>query len=223
MLSIFAIRGLTYTLGKMTGSTRHGWRFGARWRSVRRSVTTPTGLSHKATPAQGVDQRSSIPKRVATWRQGVRLALPIRLFATIHGCQLWRVNAMHDRSRARGMCHGQHHAERTVFGGGCRHVRHSDLRVCRLYRRTDGGPYTRISGKEDEAFDIKMAMLTTWCSPSPSSSYGDLGLKGFGPRILNPGRRLLRNSLCVRFHGREQWVGVRRFDRQYPWYNMTLV
>ena len=72
MLSIFIIpAGLTYTLGRMTGSPGHGWAvFAAMYRPVRCRVRNPVlgrGSSASA-DSRSRTERHRIPRPAATWR-----------------------------------------------------------------------------------------------------------------------------------------------------------
>jgi K+-transporting ATPase ATPase A chain len=72
MVLIFAIpSGLTYTLGRMTGSQRHGW---AVWAAMAFlflvAVTTVYWAEGRGNPLlAGADQQVSIYNRAETWKE----------------------------------------------------------------------------------------------------------------------------------------------------------
>ena len=159
MLGIFAISaGLTYTLGRMTGSQKHGWAVFAAmavlffagvivayWAEARGNPLLPEQIRRLARAAPGGNMEG---KEV---RFGIANSALFATATTDASCGA--VNAMHDSftpARRAGPAL-QHHAVRDDFRR-CRrgHVRHSDLRGARsFYCRINGRAHARISRQED--------------------------------------------------------------------------
>ncbi len=161
MLSIFAIpAGLTYTLGRMTGSPRHGW---AVWAAMALlfvcGVTAAYWAEAKGNPLlHGVDQHASAMQPGGNMEgKEVRFGIAnSALFATITtDASCGANNSQHDsyNSARRNGAAGQHHAQRDRFWrSGRRPLRHPDLRRAGgLYRRTHGRAHSRVSGQEDRS------------------------------------------------------------------------
>ena len=159
ILSIFIIpAGLTYTLGRMTGSPGHGWAvlaamfvlFAAGFAAVYWAESQPHPLIHGAAQA-----------RTATAPGGNMEGKEVRngiaesaLFATITtDASCGAVNGSARQLYAAGRHGGahQHHARRSgLRRRGLGLVRHADLRgALGLHRRTDGGPHAGVPGQED--------------------------------------------------------------------------
>ncbi len=169
ILSIFIIpAGLTYTLGRMTGSPGHGWAvFGAMW------VLFATGFAvcywaeaHPYKMVHGAQQARTAGNPGGNMegkevRNGIAESA---LFATITtDASCGAVNSMHDSFTPLGgmiplsnIMLGE-----VVFGGvGAGHVRHVDLRrAVGLHRGLMVGRTPEYLGKKIEAYDVKMAML----------------------------------------------------------------
>ena len=159
ILSIFCIgAGLTYTLGRMTGSRGHGWAvfaamyvlFAAGFAVCYWAEAHPHPLIHGAAQTRTADRA----RRQHGGQGGPQRHCRKRAFCHHHHrCQLRR-RQRHARQLYPAGRHGaalQHHARR----GGLRrrrlrHVRHVGLRRARgLHRRTHGGPHAGIPGQED--------------------------------------------------------------------------
>ncbi len=161
MLSIFIIpAGLTYTLGRMTGSPGHGWAvlaamfvlFAAGFTTVYWAESQPHPLLHSAAqtgtataPAgnmegkevrNGISQPRSSPPSPPTPVAARSTACTTRF--TPLGGMVVLINIM---------------LGEVVFGGvGSGLVRHSDHGGAGgLHRRPDGGPHAGVSGQEDRS------------------------------------------------------------------------
>src|SRR5882672_7456320 len=199
MISIFAIpAGLTYTLGKMTGSIRHGW---AVWSAMAvlflAGVTTAYWAESKGNPLlKGVDQRASITQTGGNMEgKEVRFGIAnSALFATVTtDASCGAVNAMHDSFTPLGGMVPMVNImlSETVFGGVGAGL-YGILIYVVLAVFIAGlmvGRTPEYLGKKIEAFDIKMAMLTTLVFPFTILILTAISvLKGFGTSaILNPG------------------------------------
>jgi len=199
MISIFAIpAGLTYTLGKMTGSTRHGW---AVWSAMAvlfaAGVATSYWAEAQGNPLlKGVDQRASI-RQTGGNMEGKEVRFGIAnsaLFATITtDASCGAVNSMHDSFTPLGGMVPMVNImlSETVFGGVGAGL-YGILIYVVLAVFIAGlmvGRTPEYLGKKIEAFDIKMAMLTTLVFPFTILILTAISvLKGFGTSaILNPG------------------------------------
>ena len=161
MFGIFAISsGLTYTLGSMTGSRKHGW---AVWAAMAflflAGVTTAYWAEARGNPllaAAGADQTATALAPGGNM-EGKEVRFGIANTALVRdgddrrqlrrGQRLARLVHAARRSRAAR----QHPAERGgVRRSRCRHVRHSRLHhSLRLHRGSDGRAHPRISRQED--------------------------------------------------------------------------
>ena len=135
LVAIFTIGGgLTYTLGRMTGSQRHGW---AVWAAMATlflvGVTVAYWAEARGNPLlAGTDQRATALQPGGNM-EGKEVRFGIANAARGHGAA------------------GQHHARRNhVRWCWRRNVRNADLhRPSRVHCRAYGGPYARVSGQED--------------------------------------------------------------------------
>ncbi len=161
MFSIFAISaGLTYTLGRMTGSQRHGW---AVWSAMAIlflvGVTTAYWAEARGNPLlHGVDQQVSAQQSGGNMEGKGSTLRYCELGALRHGdhrrqlrCDQWLARLVY--SARRNGATGQHHAERSHLRRcGRRHVRDADLhRASCLHCRPDGGPHAGVSRQEDRS------------------------------------------------------------------------
>ena len=227
MFAIFAISaGLTYTLGRMTGSQRHGW---AVWAAMAvlflAGVTVAYWAEARGNPLSA--RRGSARERDAAGRQHGRQGSPLRhrqyraLGHGHHGHQLRRRQrlARFVHSAGRHGSAGQHHAGRGHLRRcRLRHVRHDDLRRADgVHRRPDGGTNAGVSGQEDRSLrredgDAVGARL--------SADHPDLRRRfrrshGFGTSsISNPGPHGLSQILyAFTSQAGEQRLGLRRAER----------
>ncbi len=159
MVSIFLIpAGLTYTLGRMTGSQRHGWAvFAVMAILFFAGVVTAYWAEAQGNPLlAGTDQHVSAMQAGGNMEgKEVRFGIAnSALFATVTtDASCGAVNSMHDSFTPLGGhgAAGEHHAGRNCFWRRGRwHVRNADLcGALGLHRRTHGGPHAGISGQKD--------------------------------------------------------------------------
>ena len=159
LFSIFAISaGLTYTLGRMTGSPKHGW---AVWAAMAvlflAGVTTAYWAEARGNPLlAGTDQTVSAMQPGGNM-EGKEGALRHRQQRALrHGYNrrfVWRgqLDARQLHSARRHGAARQHHAQRSdLRRRRRRHVRHFDLhRAGGVHCRTDGRAHAGIPGQED--------------------------------------------------------------------------
>jgi K+-transporting ATPase ATPase A chain len=169
MFSIFVIpAGLTYTLGRMTGSQRHGWAvFSAMAVLFFAGVTTAYWAESRGNPLlAGVDQRTSLTQSGGNMEgKEVRFGIAnSALFATVTtGASCGAVNGMHDSFTPLGglvplvnIMLGE-----VVFGGVGAGM-YGVLIFVVLSVFIAGlmvGRTPEYLGKKIEAYDVKMAML----------------------------------------------------------------
>jgi len=235
MISIFAIpAGLTYTLGKMTGSIRHGW---AVWSAMAvlflAGITTAYWAESKGNPLlKGVDQRASITQTGGNMEgKEVRFGIAnSALFATVTtDASCGAVNAMHDSFMPLGGMVPMVNImlSETVFGGVGAGL-YGILIYVVLAVFIAGlmvGRTPEYLGKKIEAFDIKMAMLTTLVFPFTILILTAISvLKGFGTSaILNPGphgfSEVLYAFVSTAANNGSAFGGL---SGNTSWYNMSL-
>ena len=158
---IFAISaGLTYTLGRMTGSQRHGW---AVWAAMAflfvAGVTTVYWAKRGAIRCcAGADQRATAMQSGGNMEgKEVRFGIAnSALFATVTtDASCGAVNGWHDSFTPLGGLVPLVNImlSEVIFGGvGAGHVRHADLRhPGGLHRRPDGRPHAGVPGQEDRS------------------------------------------------------------------------
>ncbi len=159
LFCIFAIgSGLTYTLGRMTGSQAHGW---AVWAAMVIlffvGVTVAYWAEAGGNPLlHGVDQRASATQPGGNMEgKDVRFGIAnTALWATVTtDTSCGAINGWHDSFMPLGgmVPLAQHHAERGhLWRRWLGDVRHFDLHHHRgVYRRTDGRPHARVPRQED--------------------------------------------------------------------------
>lgn len=235
MLSIFAIpAGLTYTLGKMTGSIKHGW---AVWSAMAvlflAGVSTAYWAEAKGNPLlKGVDQRSSITQTGGNMEgKEVRFGIASSaLFATITtDASCGAVNSMHDSFTPLGGMVPLVNImlSETVFGGVGAGL-YGILIYVVLAVFIAGlmvGRTPEYLGKKIEAYDVKMAMLTTLVFPFTILILTAISvLKGFGTSaILNPGphgfSEVLYAFVSTAANNGSAFAGL---SGNTTWYNVTL-
>ena len=161
ILSIFIIpAGLTYMLGRMTGSPGHGWAvFAAMY--VLFAAGFVTAYWAESQPASAHPRRSTNRLRDRSCGQYGRQRGSLRhrqqhfVRHHYHRRQLrrgqWHARQLH-AARRHGATH-QHHARRSHLRRRWRRaLRHVDLRRAGcLHRRPHGRPYTRVSRQEDRS------------------------------------------------------------------------
>ncbi len=199
MLSIFAIpAGLTYTLGRMTGSQRHGW---AVWAAMAFlffcGVTAAYWAEAKGNPLlAGVDQRASVRQAGGNMEgKEVRFGMADSvLFATITtDASCGAVNGFHDSyTPLGGMVPLVNIMLSEVVFGGVGAGMYGVLIYVVLAVFIAGlmvGRTPEYLGKKIEAYDVKMAMLVTLVFPLVILALTAISsVEGFGTSsISNPG------------------------------------
>jgi K+-transporting ATPase ATPase A chain len=203
MLSIFAIpAGLTYTLGRMTGSQRHGW---AVWAAMAFlflcGVTTAYWAEARGNPLlKGADQRVSALQPGGNMEgKEVRFGLAdSTLFATVTtDASCGAINGWHDSYTPLGgmVPLANIMLSETVFGGVGAGL-YGILIYVVLAVFIAGlmvGRTPEYLGKKIEAYDVKMAMLVTLVFPvvilvlagiSSVESFGTSSISNPGPHGL---------------------------------------
>ena len=199
MFSIFAISaGLTYTLGRMTGSPRHGW---AVWAAMAIlfacGVTTAYWAEAKGNPLlHGVDQRVSAQQAGGNMEgKEVRFGIAnSALFATVTtDASCGAINGAHDSFTPLGGMVPLVNImlSETVFGGVGAGL-YGILIYVVLSVFIAGlmvGRTPEYLGKKIEAYDVKMAMLVTLVFPLIILVLTGIStVEGFGTSsISNPG------------------------------------
>jgi K+-transporting ATPase ATPase A chain len=203
ILSIFAIpAGLTYTLGRMTGSQRHGW---AVWAAMAilflAGVTTAYWAEAKGNPLlKGVDQRASALQSGGNMEgKEVRYGIAnSALFATVTtDASCGAINSWHDSFTPLGGMVPLVNImlSETVFGGVGAGL-YGILIYVVLSVFIAGlmvGRTPEYLGKKIEAYDVKMAMLVTLVFPliilvltaiSSIAGFGTSSISNSGPHGL---------------------------------------
>ena len=199
MVSIFAIpAGLTYTLGKMTGSRRHGWAvWGAMTILFLAGVTTAYWAETHGNPQlKGVDQRASLTQSGGNMEgKEVRFGMAnSALFATITtDASCGAVNGVHDSyTPIGGMVPLVNIMLGEVVFGGVGAGMYGILIFVVLTVFIAGlmvGRTPEYLGKKIEAYDVKMAMLVVLVFPLVILVFAAVSvLAKFGTSsIANPG------------------------------------
>ena len=199
MLCIFAISaGLTYTLGRMTGSQAHGW---AVWAAMAilflAGITTAYWAESRGNPLlAGVDQRHSTLQSGGNMEgKEVRYGIAnSTLWATVTtDTSCGAVNSFHDSYTPLGgmVTLANMMLSETVFGGVGSGM-YGVLIYVILAVFIAGlmvGRTPEYLGKKIEAYDVKMAMLVTLIFPLVILGFTSVSvLKDYGTSsILNPG------------------------------------
>jgi len=199
MLSIFVIpAGLTYTLGRMTGSPRHGW---AVWAAMAflflAGVTTAYWAEARGNPLlKGVDQRASMLQPGGNMEgKEVRFGIAdSALFATVTtDASCGAINGQHDSFTPLGgmVPLANIMLSETVFGGVGAGL-YGILIYVVLAVFIAGlmvGRTPEYLGKKIEAYDVKMAMLVTLVFPLVILALAAISsVEGFGTSSIgNPG------------------------------------
>jgi len=203
MLAIFVIpAGLTYTLGRMTGSQRHGW---AVWAAMAllfaAGVTTAYWAEAKGNPLlKGVDQHASLMQSGGNMEgKEVRFGIAnSALFATVTtDASCGAINGWHDSFTPLGgmVPLANIMLSETVFGGVGAGL-YGILIYVVLAVFIAGlmvGRTPEYLGKKIEAYDVKMAMLVTLVFPliilvltgiSSVEGFGTSSISNAGPHGL---------------------------------------
>jgi K+-transporting ATPase ATPase A chain len=204
MFCIFAISsGLTYTLGRMTGSQKHGW---AVWAAMAILFAAGVSIAYWAEAAgnpllQGVDQRASATQAGGNMEgKEVRFGIAdTALFATVTtDASCGAINGWHDSfTPLGGMVPLVNIMLSEVIFGGVGAGLYGMLVFIILAVFIAGlmvGRTPEYLGKKIEAFDVKMAMLValvfcfiilTFSAISSVESFGRAGISNPGPHGLS--------------------------------------
>jgi len=236
MLSIFAIpAGLTYTLGKMTGSSRHGW---AVWTAMAilfvAGVTTAYWSEARGNPLlKNTDQRASLTQAGGNMEgKEVRFGIAnSALFATVTtDASCGAVNSVHDSyTPLGGMVPLVNIMLSEVVFGGVGAGLYGILIYIVLSVFIAGlmvGRTPEYLGKKIEAYDVKMSMLVVLVFPLIILVFTGISIvaPGFGTSsISNPGPHGLSQVLYAYTSGAgNNGSAFAGFNGNTPWYNFTL-
>ncbi len=234
MISIFVIpAGLTYTLGRMTGSQRHGW---AVWAAMAilfvAGVTTAYWAEAKGNPLlKGVDQRASLTQSGGNMEgKEVRFGIAdSTLFATITtDASCGAINGWHDSYTPLGgmVPLANIMLSETVFGGVGAGL-YGILIYVVLSVFIAGlmvGRTPEYLGKKIEAYDVKMAMLVTLVFPlvilvlagiSSVAGFGTSSTSNAGPHGLT---QILYAFTSMAGNNGSAFGGL---NGNTPWYNIA--
>jgi potassium-transporting ATPase potassium-binding subunit len=234
MISIFVIpAGLTYTLGRMTGSQRHGW---AVWAAMAilfvAGVTTAYWAEAKGNPRlKGVDQHASLMQSGGNMEgKEVRFGIAdSTLFATITtDASCGAINGWHDSYTPLGgmVPLANIMLSETVFGGVGAGM-YGILIYVVLSVFIAGlmvGRTPEYLGKKIEAYDVKMAMLVTLVFPLVILVLtGISSVEGFGTSsISNPGPHGLTQILySFTSQAGNNGSAFGGLNGNTPWYNIA--
>src|ERR1700678_2005375 len=235
MLSIFAIpAGLTYTLGRMTGSQRHGWAvWGAMAVLFVCGVTTAYWAEAKGNPLlHGVDQRASLQQPGGNMEgKEVRFGIASSaLFATVTtDASCGAINGWHDSfTPLGGMVPLVNIMLSEVIFGGVGAGLYGMLIYVVLAVFIAGlmvGRTPEYLGKKIEAYDVKMAMLVALIFPLVILVFAAISsVKGFGTSaIANPGPHGLTEILYAFVSGAgNNGSAFGGLSANTLWYNSTI-
>jgi len=235
MFSIFALgAGLTYTLGRMTGSQRHGW---AVWVAMAvlflTGVTSAYWAESRGNPLlKGVDQRASATQSGGNMegkevRYGIANSTLWATLTTDTSCGA--VNSMHDSYTPLGgmIPLANIMLSETVFGGVGSGLYGMIIYVV-LAVFIAGlmvGRTPEYLGKKIEAYDVKMAMLVTLVFPLAILALTAVSVvKSYGvSSILNPGPHGFSEILYAFTEGAgNNGSAFAGLNANTLWYNTTL-
>jgi K+-transporting ATPase ATPase A chain len=234
MLSIFIIpAGLTYTLGRMTASPRHGW---AVWAAMAvlflAGVTTAYWAEARGNPLlKGVDQRASLTQPGGNMEgKEVRFGIAdSALFATVTtDASCGAINGWHDSFTPLGgmVPLANIMLSETVFGGVGAGL-YGILIYVVLAVFIAGlmvGRTPEYLGKKIEAYDVKMAMLVTLVFPliilaltgiSSVKTFGTSSISNAGPHGLT---QMLYAFTSMAGNNGSAFGGL---NGNTPWYNLA--
>ncbi len=236
MFCIFALSaGLTYTLGRMTGSQAHGW---AVWAAMAAmflaGVTTTYWAEARGNPllTAGTDQKVSLLQSGGNIEgKEVRFGIAdSALFATVTtDASCGAVNGLHDSyTPIGGMVPLVNIMLSEVIFGGVGAGMYGVLIYIVLAVFIAGlmvGRTPEYLGKKIEAYDVKMAMLVALVFPLAILTLTGISvLHGFGTNsISNPGPHGLTEVLyaytSTAGNNGSAFAGL---NGNTPWYNITL-
>ena len=228
MFAIFAIgAGLTYTLGRMVGSQRHGW---AVWAAMADSVSGGRDYRLLGGGArQSAAARSRHPparcRPAATWRErkSASASPNSALWATVTtDTSCGAVNSMHDSfTPLGGMVPLANMMLSEVVFGGVGSGMYGMIIFIILAVFIAGlmvGRTPEYLGKKIEAYDVKMAMLVALDLPADHSDlhrhFGRCGRSAL-QHLQSRAARIFRDPLRLHRRRRQQRFGVRRTERQH--------
>jgi K+-transporting ATPase ATPase A chain len=234
LFSIFALSaGLTYTLGRMTGSQRHGW---AVWAAMAilflAGITTAYWAETRGSPLlAGVDQHVSATQSGGNMEgKEVRFGIAnSALFATVTtDASCGAINGWHDSfTPLGGMVPLVNIMLSEVIFGGVGAGMYGMLIYIVLAVFIAGlmvGRTPEYLGKKIEAYDVKMAMLVTLVFPLVILSCAAISsIHGFGTSsISNPGPHGLTQILyaftSMAGNNGSAFGGL---NGNTPWYNIS--
>ena len=234
LFSIFALSaGLTYTLGRLTGSQRHGW---AVWAAMAilflAGVTTAYWAETRGNPLlPGVDQHASLAQSGGNMEgKEVRFGIAnSALFATVTtDASCGAINGWHDSyTPLGGMVPLVNIMLSEVIFGGVGAGMYGMLIYIVLAVFIAGlmvGRTPEYLGKKIEAYDVKMAMLVTLVFPMVILSCAAISsIHGFGSSsISNPGPHGLTQILyaftSMAANNGSAFGGL---NGNTPWYNIS--
>ena len=235
LVAIFAIAsGLTYTLGRMTGSQAHGWAvWGAMAVLFFAGVITAYWAESRGNPLlAGIEQRpSSLQSGGNMEGKEVRYGIAnSTLWATVTtDTSCGAVNSMHDSYTPLGgmVPLANIMLSETVFGGVGSGLYGIVIYVV-LAVFIAGlmvGRTPEYLGKKIEAYDVKMAMLTTLVFPLVILGFaGTAVLKDYGTSsILNPGPHGFSEILYAYTEGAgNNGSAFAGLSANTLWYNTTI-
>src|SRR6204780_4372711 len=235
MVLIFAIpSGLTYTLGRMTGSQRHGWAvWGAMAVLFLAAVVSVYSAESRGNPLlHGVDQRASGAQPGGNMegkegRFGIAHTAPYATVTTDASCGA--VNGMHDSfTPLGGMIALINIMLGEVVFGGVGSGLYGMIVFVILAVFIAGlmvGRTPEYLGKKIESYDVKMAMLSILIMPctllifaaiSLLAPYGKSSISNAGPHGLS---QILYAYTSTAANNGSAFGGL---NGNTPWYNITL-
>ncbi|MFZ0582977.1 MAG: potassium-transporting ATPase subunit KdpA [Candidatus Acidiferrales bacterium] len=236
LILIFAIpSGLTYTLGRMTGSQRHGW---AVWGAMAAlflagAIAAYTAEARGNPLLHGVDQNTSTLQPGGNMEgKEVRFGIAnSALYATVTtDASCGAVNAMHDSfTPLGGMIPLINIMLGEVVFGGVGSGLYGMIVFVILSVFIAGlmvGRTPEYLGKKIEAYDVKMAMLSVLIFPLVILVFTAISVvaKSFGtPSITNPGPHGLSQILYAYTSGTgNNGSAFAGFNANTRWYNTTI-
>ncbi|MFZ0881906.1 MAG: potassium-transporting ATPase subunit KdpA [Candidatus Acidiferrales bacterium] len=236
LILIFAIpSGLTYTLGRMTGSQRHGWAvWGAMAFLFLAGVTAAYAAEARGNPLlHGADQAASSLQPGGNMEgKEVRFGIAnSALYATVTtDASCGAVNSMHDSfTPLGGMIPLINIMLGEVVFGGVGSGLYGMIVFVILSVFIAGlmvGRTPEYLGKKIEAYDVKMAMLSVLIFPLVILVFTAISVaaKSFGTAsITNPGPHGLSQILYAYTSGTgNNGSAFAGFNANTPWYNTTI-
>ncbi len=235
LFSIFAISaGLTYTLGRLTGSQRHGW---AVWGAMALLFLTGVTVAYWA-EARGNPLLAGVNQQVTATQAGgnmegkeVRFGIAnSALFATITtDASCGAINSWHDSFMPLGgMVPLVNMMLSEVIFGGVGAGMYGMLIYIVLAVFIAGlmvGRTPEYLGKKIEAYDVKMAMLVALVFPLVILTFAGISsVEGFGTSaISNPGPHGFSQILYAFVSGAaNNGSAFGGLSANTPWYNTTV-